>query len=72
MRWYHFDPSKWWVWTAAQLGLAANLRRVPHERIEAARLESTRRDDPACYPRGRRASATPASTTAVPSAVKTE
>ena len=72
VRWYHFDPSKWWVWTAARLGLAADLRRVPHERIEAARLDAKRRDEPACYPRGRRASATPPSTTAVPSAVKAE
>ena len=37
LRWYHFDPTKWWVWTASQLGLAHQLRRVPAERIEAAR-----------------------------------
>lgn len=37
VRWYHFDPTKWWVWTAAKVGLAGGLRRVPKERIDAAR-----------------------------------
>ncbi|MHC4515132.1 MAG: acyl-CoA desaturase [Planctomycetota bacterium] len=37
IRWYHFDPTKWWVWSAARLGLARGLRRVPAERVEAAR-----------------------------------
>ncbi len=72
VRWYHFDPSKWWVWTAARLGLAANLRRVPADRIERARREASLRGPDASYPRGRRASATPASTTAVPTAVDNE
>lgn len=37
VRWFHFDPTKWWVWTLARFRLARNLRRVPRERIEAAR-----------------------------------
>lgn len=37
VRWYHFDPTKWWVWTMARLGLARDLRRVPAVRIEAVR-----------------------------------
>jgi stearoyl-CoA desaturase (delta-9 desaturase) len=37
VRWYHFDPTKWWVWSAAKLGLARGLRRVPRASIEAAR-----------------------------------
>jgi stearoyl-CoA desaturase (delta-9 desaturase) len=37
VRWYHFDPTKWWIWTLARLGLAKDLRRVPPARIEAAR-----------------------------------
>lgn len=37
VRWYHFDPTKWWVWTCARFRLARNLRRVPKARIEAAR-----------------------------------
>jgi stearoyl-CoA desaturase (delta-9 desaturase) len=37
IRWYHFDPTKWWVWTSARLGLTRKLRRVPAERIKAVR-----------------------------------
>ena len=37
IRWYQFDPTKWWVWSAARVGLARGLRRVPAERVEAAR-----------------------------------
>jgi stearoyl-CoA desaturase (delta-9 desaturase) len=37
VRWYHFDPTKWWVWTMACLGLATGLRRVSPVRIAAAR-----------------------------------
>lgn len=44
IRWYHFDPTKWWIWSAARLGLATGLRRVPAERVararEAVRLEA--------------------------------
>jgi len=40
IRWYHFDPTKWWVWTASRLGLARQLRRVPADRIEAARRQA--------------------------------
>jgi len=42
VRWYHFDPTKWWVWTMARLGLARRLRRVPRERIRAVRLRTRR------------------------------
>ncbi|MFP4167014.1 MAG: fatty acid desaturase [Opitutales bacterium] len=28
VRWYHFDPTKWVIWTASHLGLAQNLRVV--------------------------------------------
>jgi stearoyl-CoA desaturase (delta-9 desaturase) len=27
VRWYHFDPTKWTIWTLSKLGLADNLRR---------------------------------------------
>lgn len=33
VRWYHFDPTKWWIWTLAKCGLTSNLRRVPPEQI---------------------------------------
>jgi stearoyl-CoA desaturase (delta-9 desaturase) len=31
VRWFHFDPTKWTIWTLHKLGLASNLRRhSPH------------------------------------------
>lgn len=33
IRWYHFDPSKWLIWTLHKLGLASNLKRVNDYRI---------------------------------------
>lgn len=37
VRWFQFDPTKWWIWAASRIGLARDLRRVPAERIAAAR-----------------------------------
>lgn len=28
IRWYHFDPSKWLIWTLSKLGLAQSLKRT--------------------------------------------
>jgi stearoyl-CoA desaturase (delta-9 desaturase) len=28
IRWYHFDPTKWMIWTLCKLGLAHNLRQM--------------------------------------------
>lgn len=28
VRWYHFDPTKWLIWTLSKLGVAHNLKRV--------------------------------------------
>ena len=28
IRWYHFDPTKWAIWTAAKLGLVKGLRVI--------------------------------------------
>lgn len=33
IRWYHFDPSKWLIWTLHKLGLASDLKRVNDYRI---------------------------------------
>ena len=38
VRWYHFDPTKWWIWTLNKLGLTRNLRRIATERIRAVRM----------------------------------
>lgn len=42
VRWYHFDPTKWWIWTLAQVGLTSNLRRVSDERIAEVRAAASR------------------------------
>ncbi|MBC8330107.1 MAG: fatty acid desaturase [Planctomycetes bacterium] len=37
IRWYHYDPTKWWLWTLSKVRLVKDLKRVPREAIEAAR-----------------------------------
>lgn len=37
IRWYHFDPTKWWVWTLSKVRLTRDLKRVPKQAIERAR-----------------------------------
>jgi stearoyl-CoA desaturase (delta-9 desaturase) len=52
IRWWHFDPTKWFVWTLARVGLARDLRRASDEAIDRARervravAENSRRDGP--------------------------
>lgn len=33
IKWYHFDPTKWLIWTLSKLGMAHNLRRSSEPRI---------------------------------------
>lgn len=40
VRAHHFDPTKWWIWTAWKAGLASNLRRVPTHVIRRVREEN--------------------------------
>jgi len=37
VRWYHFDPTKWFVWTLSHVGLTRELKRTAQEKIERAR-----------------------------------
>ncbi len=37
IQWYHWDPSKWIIWTLGRLGIAGDLRRTPDEQIREAR-----------------------------------
>lgn len=39
VRWYHFDPTKWFVWSLARVGLTWDLRRMTPEVIHRARAE---------------------------------
>ncbi len=34
IRWYHFDPTKWLIWTASRLGVVRALRTVDQVRIQ--------------------------------------
>lgn len=34
IRWYHFDPTKWLIWTMSKLGLAYKLKKNPSYFIE--------------------------------------
>ncbi len=36
VRWYHFDPTKWVIWSLSKLGLARELRSMPREALERA------------------------------------
>lgn len=37
VRWFHFDPTKWFVWTMSKVGATRRLRRTPSQAIERAR-----------------------------------
>ena len=37
VRWYQYDPTKWFIWTMGKLGLARNLRRTAPQLVLAAR-----------------------------------
>jgi stearoyl-CoA desaturase (delta-9 desaturase) len=38
VKWWQYDPTKWLIATLAWMGLASNLRRVPHLWIQRAQL----------------------------------
>jgi stearoyl-CoA desaturase (delta-9 desaturase) len=37
IHWYHWDPSKWFIWGLGRVGLAGKLRRTQRQHIESAR-----------------------------------
>ncbi len=39
IRWWHFDPTKWLIWSLSKLGLASSLKRVPGITIREAQVE---------------------------------
>ena len=39
IKWWDYDPTKWLIKTMSWVGLASDLRKVPQERIESARLK---------------------------------
>lgn len=43
VRWYHFDPTKWTIWTLSKLGLAGNLRRFDSFTIKKRLINEDRK-----------------------------
>jgi len=39
IRWYHFDPTKWLIWTLNKLGMAHNLRTIPDAKISEQMIQ---------------------------------
>jgi stearoyl-CoA desaturase (delta-9 desaturase) len=42
IRFYQFDPTKWWIWLLSKFGMTWGLKRVPPEEIRRARLAAGR------------------------------
>jgi stearoyl-CoA desaturase (delta-9 desaturase) len=40
---WNWDPTKWAIWGLSKLGLASNLRRVPHSKVVLAEMVEARR-----------------------------
>ena len=38
-KWYHIDPSKWWIKSFKILGLKSNLKSTPRHSIEIAKID---------------------------------
>jgi len=43
VRWYHFDPTKWMIWTLSKFGLASDLKRFNHYAIRKRLLSEDKR-----------------------------
>jgi stearoyl-CoA desaturase (delta-9 desaturase) len=44
IRWYHFDPTKWLIWTLSKLGLATDLKTVSDFKIKRELLQHHREE----------------------------
>lgn len=38
IRWYQYDPTKWFIWVASQLGLASHLKVFPENEVKKGQL----------------------------------
>lgn len=47
IRWFHWDPTKWLIFTGSLVGLTSNLRRIPQEKIAAAKQTLEQMRNPA-------------------------
>jgi len=44
IRWYHFDPTKWLIWTLSKLGLASNLKRMDQLHVKERMVTESKRE----------------------------
>lgn len=38
IKWYQYDPTKWFIWTCQQLGLASHLKVFPDNEVQKGQL----------------------------------
>jgi stearoyl-CoA desaturase (delta-9 desaturase) len=38
VKWHHFDPGKWAIWSLEKVGLARKLKRIPQKTLDAAEV----------------------------------
>lgn len=38
IRYFQFDPTKWWIWLMSKIGMSWGLKRVPRDVVQRARL----------------------------------
>ena len=43
IRWFHFDPTKWLIWTSSKIGLVSNLRWYNNLRIQQTLVKNDKR-----------------------------
>ena len=39
-KWYHWDPSKWWIKVASWVGMTKELHRIPKKSIESQKMKT--------------------------------
>ncbi|KAJ5564614.1 hypothetical protein N7513_000856 [Penicillium frequentans] len=43
IRWFHWDPTKWFIWLCAQVNLASDLKRFPENEIQKGKYQQIQR-----------------------------
>ena len=38
IKWYQYDPTKWFIWVCSQLGLASHLKTFPDNEVKKGQL----------------------------------
>lgn len=43
IKWYHFDPTKWIIWSMAKIGIATGLKKISNDIIRSTMLKTERK-----------------------------